>query len=70
MVDYPNCLANILLVLKKDGKVQMYMNCGDLNKPNPEDDLPLPHINVLVDNIDGQACSPLRMGSQAISRSK
>ena len=27
----------------------------DLNKANPKDDFPLPHIDILVDNIVGYA---------------
>ena len=40
---------------KKDGKVRMYVDFGDLNNACPKDDFPLPHINVLVDNIVGSA---------------
>ena len=36
---------------KKDGKVRMCADFRDLNKACPKDDFPLPHIDVLVDNI-------------------
>jgi len=39
------------LVPKKDGKVRMCIDYQDLNRANPKDDFPLPHIDVLVDNI-------------------
>lgn len=48
--NYPQWVANILLVPNEDGKVQMCIDYRDLNKESPEDDFPLPHINVLVDN--------------------
>ena len=42
-------------VPKKDGKVRMFVDFRDLNKACPKDDFPLPHIDVLVDNITGSA---------------
>ena len=38
-------------VPKKDGKVRMCVDFRDLNKACPKDDFPLPHIDVLVDNV-------------------
>ena len=38
-------------VLKKDVKVHICVDYRDLNKASPKDDFPLPHINVVVDNI-------------------
>ena len=46
----PECIANIVLIPKKDGKVQMCVDYRDLNRANPKDNIPLPHIDVLVDN--------------------
>ena len=40
-------------VPKKDGKVRMCVDFRDLNKACPKDDFPLPHINVLADNMTG-----------------
>ena len=54
MVNYPEWLANVVPVPKKDGKVRMCVDFRDLNKANPKDDFPLPHIDVLVDNTAGQ----------------
>ena len=36
-------------VPNKDGKVCMCVNYRDLNKANPKDNFPLPHIDMLVD---------------------
>ena len=47
---YPQWVANIMPFLKKDGKVRMCVNYRDLNRANPKDNFPLPHIDVLVDN--------------------
>ena len=55
MVNYPEWLANVVLVPKKDGKVRMCVDLRDLNKASPKDDFPLPHIDVLVDNTAGYA---------------
>ena len=48
-------IANVVPVPKKDGKVRMCVDFKDLNKACPEDDFPLPHINVLVGNTAGSA---------------
>ncbi|XP_058727667.1 uncharacterized protein LOC131599276 [Vicia villosa] len=48
--EYPQWLANIVPVPKKDGKVRMCVDYRDLNKASPKDDFPLPHIDMLVDN--------------------
>ena len=37
-------------ILKKDSKVQMCVDYWDLNRANPKDNFPLPHIDTLVDN--------------------
>ena len=50
MAKYPQWVANIVPVPKKDGKVRMYVDYRDLNKTSPKDNFPLPHINTLVDN--------------------
>ena len=55
MVNYPEWLANVVLVSKKDGRVKMCVDFLDLNKASPKDDLPLLHIDVLVDNTAGHA---------------
>src|SRR4051812_11172163 len=48
--EYPQWLANIVLVPKKDGKVRMCVDYKDLNRASPKDDFPLPHIDMLVDS--------------------
>ena len=50
VVDYPQWLANIVPVPKKDGKVRMCVDFRDLNKACPKDDFPLPYIDVIVDS--------------------
>lgn len=36
------------MVLKKDGKLRMYVDYRDLNKASPKDNFPLSHIDVIV----------------------
>ena len=55
VVNYPKWLANVVPVPKNDGKVRMCVDFRDLNKANPKDDCPLPHIDVLVENTAGHA---------------
>ena len=47
---YPQWVANIVPVPKKDGKVRMCVDYQDLNRASPKDNFPLPHIDTLVDN--------------------
>ena len=42
-------------VPKKNGKVRMCMDFWDMNKACQKDDFPLPHIDVLVDNMAGSS---------------
>ena len=42
MVEYPEWLANAVLVPKKDGKVRVCVDFPDLNKANPKDDFSPP----------------------------
>ena len=50
MVEYPEWLANVIPIPKKDGKMKVCVDFQDVNKANPKDDFPLPHIDMLVDN--------------------
>ena len=47
---YPQWVANIVPLPKKDGKVRMYVDYQDLNRASPKDNFPLLHIDTLVDN--------------------
>ena len=47
---YPQWVANIVPVPKKDDKVWMCVDYQDLNRASPKDNFPLPHIDALVDN--------------------
>ena len=51
MVDYLEWLANVVPMPKKDGRVRICVDYMDLNKACPKDDFPLPHIDVLIDNV-------------------
>ncbi|GMI89605.1 hypothetical protein HRI_002629800 [Hibiscus trionum] len=50
---YPEWVANMVTVPKKDGKVRMCVDYRDLNRASPKDNFPLPHIDTLVDNTAG-----------------
>ena len=48
--NYPQWVANIVPVPKKDGKVRMCVDHRDLNRASPKDNFSLPYIDTLVDN--------------------
>ena len=50
VTSYPQWVANVVPVPKKDGKVRICLDYRDLNRESPKDNFPLPHIDVLVDN--------------------
>ena len=52
---FPQWVANIVPVKKKDGRVRVCIDFRNLNKASPKDDFPLPHIDVLIDNTAGHA---------------
>jgi hypothetical protein len=49
-VRYPQWLANVVMVCKKNGKWRMCIDFTDLNKCCPNDDFPLTRINQIVDS--------------------
>ena len=48
---YPQWIANIVPVPKKDGKVRMCVDYRDLNRASLKDNFSLPHIDTLIDNM-------------------
>jgi len=52
-IQYPEWLANIVLVKKANGKWRMCVDFMDLNKACPKDSYPLPSIDALVDSASG-----------------
>ena len=50
-VYYPNCLANIVMVKKANGKWWMCVDFTNLNKACPKDSYPFLRIDTLVDSI-------------------
>jgi len=52
-VDYPEWLANVVLVSKGEGKWRLCIDFTDLNKACPNDSYPLPQIDTLIDGTDG-----------------
>jgi len=52
-IQYPEWLANVVLVNKANGKWGMFVDFTDLNKAYPKDSYPLPNIDSLVDSASG-----------------
>jgi len=52
-IQYPQWLANVVLVKKASGKWRMCVDFTDLNKACPKDSYPLPNIDALVDSASG-----------------
>jgi len=52
-IQYPEWLANVVLVKKANGKWRMCVDFTYLNKACPKDSYPLPKIDALVDSASG-----------------
>jgi len=52
-IQYPEWLANVVLVKKANERWRMCVDFTDLNKACPKDSYPLPSIDVLVDSDSG-----------------
>ena len=52
-VQYPEWLANVVVVKKKNGKSRVCIDFTDLNKCCPKDPFSMPHIDKLVDATVG-----------------
>ena len=52
-VEYPEWLANVVLVKKANGKWRLYIDFTDINKACPKDSFPLPRIDLIVDATVG-----------------
>ena len=52
-VEYPEWLANVVLVKKANGKWRLYIDFTDINKACPKDNFPLPRIDLIVDGTAG-----------------
>ncbi|XP_074376777.1 uncharacterized protein LOC141718291 [Apium graveolens] len=52
-VNYPEWLANVVIIQKKNGKWRVCVDYTDLNKACPKDPYPLPHIDTMVDSMAG-----------------
>ena len=52
-VEYPEWLANVVLVKKANGKWRLCINFTDINKACLKDNFPLPRIDLIVDATAG-----------------
>ena len=52
-VEYPEWLANVVLVKKANGKWRLCIYFTDINKACPKDNFPLPRIDLIVDATAG-----------------
>jgi len=52
-IQYPEWLANVVLLKKTNGKWRMCVDFTELNKACPKDSYPLPSIDALVDSASG-----------------
>ena len=52
-VEYPEWLANVVLVKKANGKWRLCIDFTDIKKACPKDSFPLPRIDLIVDATAG-----------------
>ena len=50
---HPDWVANIVPILKKNGKIRICIDYCDLNTACPKDEFPLPIVDVMIDNTCG-----------------
>ena len=50
---HPDLVANIVLVTKKNRKIQICIDFRDLNEACPKDEFPLPITDVMINNTCG-----------------
>ena len=55
MVEYPEWVANVIPIPKKDGKVRVCVDFHGLNKVSSKDDFPLLYIDMLVNSTAGHS---------------
>ncbi|RVX16973.1 Transposon Ty3-I Gag-Pol polyprotein [Vitis vinifera] len=53
-VDYPDWLANVVVVPKKEGKWRVCVDYTNFNNACPKDSFPLPRIDQIMDSTVGQ----------------
>ena len=52
-MEYPEWLANVVLVKKANGKCRLCIDFTDINRAYPKDGFPLPRIDLIVDATAG-----------------
>ena len=52
-VEYPEWLANVVLIKKANEKWRLCINFTDINRACPKDNFPLPRIDLIVDATAG-----------------
>ena len=52
-VEYPDWLANVVLIKKANGKWRLYIDFTDINRVCLKDSFPLPQIDLIVDATAG-----------------
>ena len=63
VTSYPQWVANVVPVPKKDGNVRMCVDYRDLHRASPKDDFPLPHIVFWLTTLLNIKFSPSWMAS-------
>ncbi|KAG9442388.1 hypothetical protein H6P81_018242 [Aristolochia fimbriata] len=67
-VKYPSWIANIVLVKKKTGQIQVCVDFRDLNKACPKDEFPLPITDLMVDATTGHEALSFMDGSSGYNQ--
>ena len=67
-VQYPEWIANIVPVKKKNGKIRVCVDFRDLNSACPKNDFPLPITEVMVDATTGREALSFMNGSSGYNQ--
>ncbi|KAM2959947.1 hypothetical protein FF1_029702 [Malus domestica] len=67
-MQYPKWISNIVIVLKKSGQIRVCVDFRDLNDACPNDDFPLPIIEIMVDATTGHEALSFMDGSSGYNQ--
>ena len=70
LIQHPRWLSNIVPVKKKNGQIRYYVDFRNLNKACPNDEFPLPNMDLLIDSVVRNVMFPFMDGFSGYNQIK